>query len=254
MRRARSERGLSLVEATLVVMIVAGLATVVAPTIGAYLEDARQVAATHDAQAIGSGILQLLKDTGSRCLRENGANDCTKANRVDLLVSGGEEPRGIDLTLAPDATVPDSDAVSGGGTLNWLPDGDAPGAGQQDTIDNQLVENDNPSGSYALVSFTGGGPRVRLGWRGPYVTGPITSDPWGAMYQANTVFLTVATNATDGAGSPDDTQEGLREAGWRRSVLVLSAGSNGLVETPFGASGTSAGGDDVIYVLGGATR
>jgi type II secretory pathway pseudopilin PulG len=244
---------MSLVEATIILMVLATLTAVIAPSMADYTNDARQVKAKEDVEAIGTGVLRLLKDTGSRCLRLAGTTDCTKANRVDLLVSAGADPRADNsATVALDADSATTASVS------WLPTA-APA--QTDTIDDQLVENDNGT-PYTAAGFTGGGgPKMKLGWRGAYLNGPIPGDSWGNKYQVNTIFLAVATDATDGAGAPDHTTEGLKQAGWQRNVLVLSAGANSIVETEFGGSaagaggvGVSAGGDDVIYVLRGSTR
>jgi len=53
----------------------------------------------------------------------------------------------------------------------------------------------------------------------------------------------------------------MKQAGWKRNVLVVSAGANSIVETEFGGSATGAGGagvvaggDDIIYVMRGSTR
>jgi len=252
--RVRAERGMSLVEATIILMVLASLTAIIAPSAANYAQDARQTAAKEEVEAIGTAILQMLQDTGSRCMRLVGTTECTVTNRVDLLVTSGNDPRGIDTSLAADITLPDSEAATNS-TVNWLPDGSAPN--QQDLLEDQLVENDNAT-PYTSVGFTaGGGPRMKIGWRGAYLNGPIASDPWNARYQVNSIFLTVATNAFDTAGSPDQTQEGLREAGWKRDVLVLSAGVNGIVESSFGGTasgGVSAGGDDIIYVIKGSTR
>jgi type II secretory pathway pseudopilin PulG len=254
--RVGSSAGMSLVEVTIILMVLATLTAAIAPSMAAYTKDARQVQAKSEAEAIGTGILRLLADTGSRCLRLAGTTDCTGTNRVDLLVTQGSNPRAIDTTQAANITIPDSEAASyGTTTFNWLPSANAPT--QQDLLEDQLTENDNAT-PYPAASFTGGGgPRMKTGWRGAYLNGIVTTDPWNAKYQVNTMFLTVATNAIDTAGSPDQTQEGLREAGWNRDVLVLSAGINGVVETSFGGAatgGVSAGGDDVVYVLRGGSR
>jgi type II secretory pathway pseudopilin PulG len=250
----KSERGMSMVEATIILMVIGSLTAMLAPSVAGYMNDARNVAAKKDVEAIGAGILQMLKDTGSRCLRLEGQTECTFLNRVDLLVSAGNDPLSV---IPADVTYPDSQAATNG-SVNWRPDPEQPG--QQDTMDDQLIENDNAGalGPYTATSFTGGGgPRMKLGWRGPYINGPINGDPWGTKYQANTIFLTVATDAFDTAGSPNQLQEGLRETGWNRDVIVLSAGVNRVVETSFGGTatpGVSAVGDDVIYVIGGSTR
>ena len=251
----RSEIGMSLVEATIIVMMVATLTAVIAPSASDYLEDARHTSAKEDVEAIGAAVLNVLRDTGSRCLRLAGTTECTITNRVDLLVSGGNDPVGV---TASDVTIPDGNAVASGGTsLNWLPDSDAPASSQRSTLDEQLVLNSMAT-PYTAAGFTGGGgPRSKLGWRGAYLNGPVSSDPWGTKYQVNTVFLTVASDAIDSAITPDQSQEGLREAGWQRDVLVLSAGTNRNVSTSFGGTasgGVAADGDDVVYVIKGGTR
>jgi type II secretory pathway pseudopilin PulG len=252
----RGERGISLIEATIILMVLATLSAAIAPAIGTYTNDARGVAAKSEVETIGAAVNQLLRDTGSRCLRLSGADDCTVTNRVDLLVTSGRSPSSVDTALAPNVVLPDSEAATNG-TVNWLPSGNAPT--QQDLLEDQLIENDNPV-PYAVASFTGGGgPRMKGGWRGAYLNGPITADPWSIRYQVNTMFLAVATNATDSLPGPtfSQTQEGLREAGWHRDVLVLSAGANRVVETSFGGTATGgvmAGGDDVVYVLRGSSR
>ncbi len=246
-----SQRGMSLVEVTIILTVLSVLAAMAAPSMNDYINDARQTAAKGDAEAIGSGVLQLLKDTGSRCLRLAGTTDCTVTNRVDLLVSGGNNPVAVDASVA-DVTLPDPQAATSS-PVNWLPDAQAPT--QQDTVDEQLITN--ATTPYNSLSFTaGGGPRMKLGWRGAYLNGPIGGDPWGRKYQMDALFLAVATNAFDNDG-PGQNQEGLRETAWLRDVLVVSSGINGIVETSFGGTasgGVAAGGDDVIYVLGGTTR
>jgi type II secretory pathway pseudopilin PulG len=246
--------GMSLVEATIIVTVLAALTAAIAPSIGTYREDARQTVAKQEVETIGAAIMQMLRDTGSRCLRLVGTTDCTVTNRVDLLVTSGPDPVNVSATLAPDVTLPDSEAATNS-PVNWLPSASAPN--QQDLLEDQLIENDNAV-PYPVAGFaSGGGPRMKLGWRGAYLNGPITADPWNVRYQVNTLFLTVGTNAFDTAGSPDQLQEGLRETAWNRDVLVLSAGSNQVVQTSFGGlatGGVSAGGDDVIYVIRGGTR
>jgi hypothetical protein len=65
------------------------------------------------------------------------------------------------------------------------------------------------------------------GWRGPYLSPGINPDAWGHRYVMNV-------------------------ASWsqRRGPLVLlSAGPNGVIETPFDAIGAVPGGDDLIAVV-----
>jgi hypothetical protein len=101
------------------------------------------------------------------------------------------------------------------------------------------------------TGYTLSGPGSGLGWRGAYMSLPIGTDPWGKVYLANTAFLVVATDATDG------TAEGDRRGGWSHDTFVISAGPNGALDTPYGGNvnhGTTVGGDDLVYIIRGDTR
>jgi type II secretory pathway pseudopilin PulG len=93
--------------------------------------------------------------------------------------------------------------------------------GAVDTLENQLVVN-NPG--YATRSA---GPDA--GWRGPYLVAETPPDPWGNRYSVN-------VGAARRAGSSP-----------ARAVWALSAGPNGIIETPFtqAAGDAHLGGDDV---------
>lgn len=247
MRKWNSEAGMSLVEATIILMTLAILTAVIAPSAGDYINEARNVKAKEDVEAIGTGILRVLRDTGNKCLMFDANNGCTTTNRIDLLLSGDTT-----LTTAAKAvSAADSAALTGTNATpyNWAPDANSPTGDQVDTIENQLVTNTLDTNNYPSVSFTsGGGPRPGIGWRGAYLTGPVGKDPWGNKYQANTVFLGVASDGGTGGA------EGNADGGWSYNALVLSPGSNGVVDTAFAAKGNTAGGDDVIYVMKASTR
>jgi len=73
-----------------------------------------------------------------------------------------------------------------------------------------------------------GSPRGR--WWGPYLSHNVAEDPWGNAYVVNIEFCDTAT--------PPSPQ--------RRAVYVLSAGENGIIDTPFEqlASEATVRGDD----------
>ena len=61
--------------------------------------------------------------------------------------------------------------------------------------------------------------------------------------------------ATDSAG----VGEGNAAGGWTRDVIVLSAGRDSIVQTPFagtanGGSGAGTANDDVFYTVTGSSR
>lgn len=115
--------------------------------------------------------------------------------------------------------VPGVAASVSGGKWDPLADGvldDAEAGDDADALADQLVANE-----------PGYPTDGRFSWRGPYVETP-AADPWGNAYLVNA--------------------ENLRPA-QAEAAYVLSAGQNGLVETPFEMSRGGAvnpGGDDVI--------
>lgn len=245
--RLGSAAGMSLIEATTILMILFLLTAVLSPAIGDYIEDARHTRAKEDVEAIGGAIVRLQRDVGG-CLKIAAATACTEANRVDILRSAGPDVTAADLgstavDFANDDITPNP--------INWDDDREA---NVGDTLENQLVLNtpnyDTPAETVPS-GYTKSGPQVGLGWRGAYLSSPIGTDPWGKVYLSNVVFLAVATDSTDGDA------EGDRRGGWSRDTIVLSAGPNGTFDTPFGGNanfGTALTGDDVLYVIRGDTR
>ena len=74
------------------------------------------------------------------------------------------------------------------------------------------------------------------GWNGPYLSADVKGDPWGNQFLINAAFLDGASTATDRFGNQ------------RRAVFVVSAGANGVIETPFDQPITDARahGDDIV--------
>jgi type II secretory pathway pseudopilin PulG len=254
--RLTSQAGLSLVEATIILMVLATLTGVIAPSAADYIEESRNTKAKEDVEAIGIGIARLLRDTGLPCVSLSGASaTCNKADKVEVLVSGPDET--LNLPTSDLAAFSTSANFASAASLNWAGATTSPvAAGSRDIMDPYLVSNtiqtNGLTAPYTAAGYTGGGgPRAGLGWRGAYLNGPIDVDPWGYAYEANTVFAGVATNATAGTG------EGALSGGWGSDMLVISAGSNGNIQTAFGtaaAAGAVATGDDVVYVIQGTTR
>jgi type II secretory pathway pseudopilin PulG len=239
---------MSLVEATIILLVLMLLTGVLAPSIGDYVNDAKMVKVKEDCEAIGVSVMRLRRDIGS-CLKFDGRDRCTKWNRVDVLYSEG--PRVETEMLEADATAPFfNDNIFQ--TLNW----DAEKM-RGDSLEHQLV--DNGSGpNYKTpkdttpTGYTLTGPQFNLGWRGAYLSSPIGADPWGRRYLVNSVFFATAQDALEG------TEEGKRSGGWSHDVICLSAGVNQLYETSFAdkrdGRGTERGGDDFTYVIHGDTR
>lgn len=100
-----------------------------------------------------------------------------------------------------------------------------------DLVTAHLVRNQR---GYAGRVASGG-----RGWAGPYVTTPPGEDPWGYAYLVNVFYL--------------DPRDIMQEADGTRlgAVWVLSAGPNGVIETPFYQPRDSAQlyGDDIALRL-----
>jgi type II secretory pathway pseudopilin PulG len=161
----RSQDGISLIEATIVVAIAAVLSAAAAPVASRTLDRARLSRAVEDTRAIRTAIDNFITEfTGFTPFTTTGVNG---GATVQMLVSDGDIP-----ASAIGATVWD-DAVSNG-------------AAPVDFLERHLVTN-NPigGGSYA----TGGANP----WRGAYISAPIDPDPWGNRYAVNTLHLRTTT-------------------------------------------------------------
>ncbi len=120
----------------------------------------------------------------------------------------------LDLLVGPG----DTPRFAGAAVAGWA-------SGRVDTLRNQLVD-DGPH--YAAVATDEASAR---GWRGPYLARPPGADPWQNRYMVN-----VGAVVASGVGTVGD------------ALFVLSAGPNGIVETPYAMPGSDLrpGGDDVV--------
>ena len=64
----RSERGLSLIEATIVLMVLSVIASIMAPPVLEYIRTTEQAAATHDAAQIGTALSRMLDDVRAKSI------------------------------------------------------------------------------------------------------------------------------------------------------------------------------------------
>jgi prepilin-type N-terminal cleavage/methylation domain-containing protein len=94
----------------------------------------------------------------------------------------------------------------------------------------QLVNN---APGYTLKT-----PTSQFGWNGPYFSSQIGADPWGNRYLVNIGLIDTSPGAATLSGQP------------KMAVWVLSAGPNGIIETPFSVSilnTTTSYGDDLTF-------
>jgi hypothetical protein len=239
----KSQDGMSLVEATIILLVLMLLTGVLAPSIWDFVNDAMDVKVKEDCEAIGVSVVRLTRDVGS-CLKFDGSGRCTMANRVDILYSGGPDVKHHDV-VSPDFNAAGDIQQS----LNWYSENT-----RGDSMEHQFVTNDSGP-MYPTPAETGGsmrsGPQFLLGWRGAYLSPGIGPDPWGHRYLVNSVFLSTATDACA------DNCNGGRNGGWINDTFCISAGRNGLYETAFAGNshgGVTLKGDDFIFVISGGTR
>jgi hypothetical protein len=231
---------LSLVEVTIMLLVLMLLTGVLAPSIFDFVVDARWVKVKEDCEAIGISVARITRDVGP-CLKFNASEKCTLRNRVDILFSDGPEVDRQSLGGGSSLTFENY-----AGNLNW--DGDDT---RGDSMEHQFVMNDSGYKTVGqLENLNRVGPAFGLGWRGAYLSGPIGPDPWGHRYLVNSVFLSVATDASDGYG------QGQRNGGWDKDTFCISSGPNGIFDTGFIGSnyGTDRRADDFTYVIQGDTR
>jgi type II secretory pathway pseudopilin PulG len=247
-----NQRGMSLVEATIILSVVAVLASVLAPAVNGYVDQARQVRARTDTQVIAEAILDFVADTAERqfLIVGHGVADeepptRLDGNRVNLLVSDGDIPT-LSTALAAETF--------------WT----QPVGTTVDTLSNHLIENAptelgasryrNPTD--ITIPFPGGnnidfarlessGYNAPHAWRGAYLRGPVRADPWGNRYAVNVAFMDPSPlgaigNITPGFGPIDYP---------RLDVFVLSAGADKEIDTLSGQDGAVPGDDDFIFIV-----
>jgi type II secretory pathway pseudopilin PulG len=161
-----SQRGITLVEATIVLTVAALLAAAAAPVASRTLDRAKLARASDDAVAIKTAINNFVNGfTSFTPFTVTGTNG---GATVEMLVSDGDIP-----FSAIGATIWDNPVNPAAGT-------------QVDFLERHLVTN-TPGGAGAYT-LGGGGP-----WRGAYINAPIDPDPWGNRYAVNVNYFRTAT-------------------------------------------------------------
>ena len=248
------QRGVSLVEATIILSVFAVLSAVMAPAVQGYIERSRQTRVREDVRGIGQAIQDWITDNGESHFLINGSNGAldrnppsrADGNRVNLLVGDGDVPT---LSAAVAAETFWTQGVN---------------STTVDTFSNHLIENApaeagtsryrNPTD--IVVSTPGGnqidfarssssGFNAPYAWRGSYLRGPVDPDPWGNRYAVNVAFLDPsATAAVAGVTA------GFVAADYPRlDVFVLSAGPDEEIDTRSAQDGAVPGDDDIIHVV-----
>jgi type II secretory pathway pseudopilin PulG len=177
----RRHHGFSIVEATIVLAVVAVLAGAVAPSVSRTLAQGRLARAQSDVQAIKIAVHNVLTEhTLFVPFTSTGAVD---GDAIEMLVSDGDIP------------------FTAIGATNWdNPIACCAGAVDVAFLEAHLVTNTGlgATGSYSV----GAG-----GWRGAYINAPVDPDPWGNRYAVNTEYLKITTTNDVFVLSPGPDEE-----------------------------------------------
>ena len=166
----RGTRGVSLVEATIIVTIAAILSAAAAPIASRTIDRARLTRAVEDATAIKTAINSFLVEFTS--FTPFTSSGVTGGDTIEMLVSDGDIPfTAIGATNWDDVVTCCAAAVD------------------VDFLERHLVTNALPAGAYT----TGGATP----WRGAYISAPVDPDPWGNRYAVNVEYLRTAPTSND---------------------------------------------------------
>ena len=151
-RTLASQRGLSLAEVTIMLTVLSVMSAALAPAIGDYVDDARQLRAASDVQTLAATFARFTVDVPADHSTPRGWAS------ADLLVGPGDAPRA-------------------GGDPAWTADIDGTKVA---SLEDHLVVN-RPGYPVRHPGPLG----AARGWRGAYVSG-LGPDPWGRRYAINT--------------------------------------------------------------------
>lgn len=163
----RNTRGVSLIEATVVLTMISVLAAAAAPNLSRTLMRARLSRAVSDTTAIRTAIDNFVTEhTLFVPFTSTGASG---GDVIEMLVSDGDIP------------------FTAIGATNW--DDVVACCGTEPDVaflEGHLVTNSSLGGVGSYSTAAGG-------WRGAYINAPIDPDPWGNRYAVNVQYLKVTT-------------------------------------------------------------
>jgi len=198
---ARSLRGFTLIELTVVLAVIVTLALVLTPSIANFINDSRMARAQSDCQTIASAVVQFYRDNGffpTWKLAQNGGPGLA-ANRIQVLVSPGNVP----LEDQP---------------THWT-------TGIAGLLSDQLINN--------LPGYVLRTPTSPSGWNGPYVSNDINADPWGNRYIVNIELIDTSPTVASLSGHVKAAvwvlsagPDGTIETPFSQSVLTATRGGD----------------------------
>jgi prepilin-type N-terminal cleavage/methylation domain-containing protein len=166
---SRREGGFTLIELTVVLAVIVTLALVLTPSITNFINDSRVARTNTDTATLAAAVTQFYKDNGffPQWSVANNGGPGLAANKVDLLISGGNVPAVATPNL-------------------WT-------TGTTDGIADQLIGN---TPAYAMRSATS-----TFGWNGPYISNVIGADAWNNRYTINIGLIDTNLGTQTSAGA-----------------------------------------------------
>lgn len=190
--------------------VLAVLAGALLPVASDSVSTARAVRARNDLAQLSAGLASFIRDVGPFVFDATYLRSAKllpgSLRPVRLLVSDGAVPESI---RESPRTGPRGGLIVDERSFATVPQWTLGAA--SDALDMHLRFN---ARNYPVVVS---GPGT--GWNGPYIAREIAGDPWGNRYMVNVAYL---------RGMP----KGMSDCS-SCAVFVLSAGPNGVVETPF---------------------
>lgn len=162
MKRLPEARGLSLLEVTFMMTLLAALGAAIAPTLAATVRNARTARAMLDAQTIRDAI-NSFKGNGFSIFTSTGTQ--LALNQVEFLYSDGDIPEA-------------------GSSASWR---NTTANSVNDFLEEHLVVN-SFNGVFAYSTL------LAPIWRGAYLNAPVNPDPWGNRYAVNVIYLGASVN------------------------------------------------------------
>jgi type II secretory pathway pseudopilin PulG len=236
-----SERGMTIIETTVILSVLFILAGAMSPIVSESVTTARTVKAKNDAAMIAMGLINLQKDLGADALTFGDATTVSaQAGLPEVLASDGSEPNAEE---SAEGDVEDSGVVPRG--FRALFNGEGIGAEVAERVVLREARRrwrqarSEPLEDHLYTNRRGyryRRPGESGGWNGPYVSAHLKGDPWGNQYLINSQWFDGGSTVADSQGRP------------RRAVFVVSAGANGVVDTPYEQTivDARAFGDDLV--------
>jgi len=243
----------SLIELTIILVVLSILCAILAPVIDRYVRNAKVVRAREDVQALGSAIVMFIEDTANSYFLQDGSPDQKGgtngrpnqhwSNRVDILISDGDIPEcGPNGEAEWVKTKGGYDCVIDFFEYHLVTNNPLDGFCTSYRTPTDLI---NPGHALMFARDESGGFNSEFAWRGPYITAPIDPDPWGNRYAANVKFLDPRADTGNSTAASN---------GFEEDVVIISAGPDEEIDTAWDVDGLTPGDDDILYTLSGNSR